>query len=105
MSSMSVRVLTMVPAAPASMQPLIWAGLLVGSMEATTTGFLKVSPQNSTWVLAIGLSSAFGCAPAGCRGGGSSLRLIVSILMVCRLSIAARRRECGKRDHGRAEAV
>src|SRR5271163_509779 len=56
MSSMSVSVLTIMPPAPASTHSRIISGLLVGSMEATTTGFLNATPQNSVLRLATNVS-------------------------------------------------
>jgi hypothetical protein len=53
MSSMSVRVLMMAPAAPPSKHWRIRSGLLVVSSDAMITGFLNVTPQKSTRMSAI----------------------------------------------------
>jgi hypothetical protein len=47
MSSMSVSVLMIMPPAPASTHSRITSGLLVVSIDAMTTGFLNLTPQNS----------------------------------------------------------
>ena len=53
MSSMSVRVLTIMPAAPASTHSRITSGLLVVSSEAMMIGCLNFTPQKSSLRSAI----------------------------------------------------
>jgi hypothetical protein len=48
MSSMSVSVLTIIPAAPASTHSRITSGLLVVSSDAMMIGCLNLIPQNSS---------------------------------------------------------